>query len=222
MKVINVAIDGPAGAGKSTIAKMLAKKLNFVYIDTGAMYRAITYKALKLHIDLEDENEYQFLDSTQIRLTEDNRVLIDGEDVTKEIRERDVTNHVSVVSSLKIVREKLVNLQRELAKKTNVIMDGRDIGSHVLTDAQVKIYLTASVDERAKRRYLELLETKPHQEVDYEKLKEEINRRDYLDSNRDLNPLKQAEDALLVDTSNYTIDEVINKLSEIILGRVNI
>jgi CMP/dCMP kinase len=222
MKVINVAIDGPAGAGKSTIAKMLAKKLNFVYIDTGAMYRAITYKALKLNINLGDESQYQFLDSTNIQLTEDDRVLIDGEDVTKEIRERDVTNHVSAVSSLKIVREKLVNLQREMAKKTNVIMDGRDIGSHVLTDAQVKIYLTASVDERAKRRYLELLQTKAKSEVDYDKLKEEINRRDYLDSNRELNPLKQAEDALLVDTSNYSIDEVINKLSEIILGRVNI
>lgn len=220
MKYINVAIDGPAGAGKSTIAKMLAKKLGYVYVDTGAMYRAITYKALKLNIDLADESCYDFLETTEIVLTNEGYVYIDGEDVTKRIREFDVTNNVSLVSSLRVVRENLVKLQREMAKKANVIMDGRDIGTNVLKDADVKIFLTASPEERAKRRYLELLETKSKDEIDLDQIKEDIIRRDYQDSNRAINPLRKAEDAILVDTSNYTIDEVINMLSEIILGRV--
>lgn len=220
MKYINVAIDGPAGAGKSTIAKMLAKKLGYVYVDTGAMYRAITYKALKLNIDLADESCYDFLETTEIVLTNEGHVYIDGEDVTKRIREFDVTNNVSLVSSLRVVRENLVKLQREMAKKANVIMDGRDIGTNVLKDADVKIFLTASPEERAKRRYLELLETKSKDEIDLDQIKEDIIRRDYQDSNRAINPLRKAEDAILVDTSNYTIDEVINMLSEIILGRV--
>ena len=129
MKYISVAIDGPAGAGKSTIAKELAQKLNYLYIDTGAMYRAVTLKALELGIDLEDETEYEFLDSIQINLTEDNKVLLDGIDVTNEIRSRDVTNSVSIVASKQIVREKMVPLQRKIAQNNNVIMDGRDIGT---------------------------------------------------------------------------------------------
>jgi cytidylate kinase len=222
MNYINVAIDGPAGAGKSTIAKLLAKKLNFVYVDTGAMYRAITYKALKLNIDITKDDVYNFLDETDIVLTPDDQVLIDDINVTLPIRESEVTSNVSTVSSKRMVRDKLVTMQRDMARKQNVIMDGRDIGSNVLKDAQVKIYLTASVEERARRRYLELLKNKNESEVSFENIKDEIQKRDYQDSSRELNPLKQAEDAILVDTSNFTIDEVIETLIEIILGSVNI
>lgn len=226
MNVLNVAIDGPAGAGKSTIAKLLAQTLNFVYIDTGAMYRAVTYKALKKGIQLNDESQYSFLDDTEIVLTSDHRVLIDGEDVTTVIREQEVTHNVSIVSSLKTVREKLVHLQREMAKKQNVIMDGRDIGTNVLKDAAIKIYLTASVEERARRRYFENnerngIQTTSVDEVAFNQIKEEIRRRDELDSTRAINPLRKAEDAIVIDSSNDSIEEVVNKISKIILGRVN-
>lgn len=222
MDYINVAIDGPAGAGKSTIAKMLAKKLDYVYVDTGAMYRAITYYALKKDIDLTDESQYSFLDDIEINLTSDGKVYVDDEDVTRQIRERDVTNNVSTVSSLKVVRDKLVNLQRNMALKNNVIMDGRDIGSNVLKAAQVKIYLTASVYERARRRFSEMLENNGQTGLTFEELQQEIERRDYLDSNRDLNPLKRADDAILIDTSHNTINEVVEKIKDIIVGRVTI
>lgn len=224
MKVFNVAIDGPAGAGKSTIAKLVAKKLNYVYIDTGAMYRAVTYKALKLNIDLDNETEYNFLDDTEIVLTNDDRVLIDGEDVTTVIREHEVTQNVSRVSALGRVREKLVAMQREMAKTNNVIMDGRDIGTNVLKDAEVKIFLTASVEERAKRRYLEIQERNGETTIDEEKynqIKEEIIRRDQIDSSRELNPLRKADDAVEIDTSNKTIEEVVDEITNLILGRVN-
>lgn len=224
MKVINVAIDGPAGAGKSTIAKLVAKKLNFLYIDTGAMYRAVTYKALKLNIDLDDESQYDFLDDTRIVLTSDDRVLIDGEDVTTIIREQEVTQNVSRVAALGRVREKLVNMQREMAKANNVIMDGRDIGTNVLKDADVKIFLTASVEERAKRRYLELQQRNGETAIDeaaLERIKADIIRRDQIDSSRELNPLKKADDAVEIDTSNKTIDEVVDEITSLILGRVN-
>jgi CMP/dCMP kinase len=219
MENINVAIDGPAGAGKSTIAKLLAKKLNFVYVDTGAMYRAITFKAINKQINLEQETDYTFLDETEIVLTPNGQVFMDGKDITKEIREQEVTRHVSLVASLKIVREKLVDLQRKMALKNHCIMDGRDIGTNVLPHAQVKLFLTASVEERARRRYVELV--KQGKEVSYEEIFEDIKRRDHLDSTRELNPLTMAVDAIRVDTSNDTIDEVVNKLIEIILGRVN-
>ena len=224
MKVINVAIDGPAGAGKSTIAKLVAKKLNFLYIDTGAMYRAVTYKALKLNIDLDDESQYDFLDDTSIVLTSDDRVLIDGEDVTTIIRDQEVTQNVSRVAALGRVREKLVNMQREMAKANNVIMDGRDIGTNVLKDADVKIFLTASVEERAKRRYLELQQRNGETAIDeaaLERIKADIIRRDQIDSSRELNPLKKADDAVEIDTSNKTIDEVVDEITSLILGRVN-
>lgn len=218
MKYISVAIDGPAGAGKSTIAKKLAKKLNYVYVDTGAMYRAITYKALKLNIDLNNETEYTFLDNTKLELTPDDRVYIDGEDITQEIRSREVSNNVSIVSSLKIVRDKLVSMQRKIAQNANVIMDGRDIGTNVLKDATLKFFITASVEERARRRYLEIKDK--NQDVSMEEIKAEIMQRDYLDINRTLNPLVKAPDAYEIDTSSLTVDEVVDKLIEIILGKV--
>lgn len=216
MNYISIAIDGPAGAGKSTIAKELASKLNFVYIDTGAMYRAITYKALKLNIKLDDTSSYQFLDNTNLELTKDNKILIDNVDVTKEIRKRAVTNSVSIVSSIKKVRETLVTLQRKMALNQDVIMDGRDIGSNVLKDATIKFFLTASVLERAKRRYLEL-----NNKVSFDIVKRDIINRDNIDSTRELNPLVKAHDAIEIDTSNLTALEVVNILTDIILGKVN-
>ncbi len=218
MNYISVAIDGPAGAGKSTIAKKLADQLKFVYVDTGAMYRAITYKALQLNIDIDDELQYDFLNHINLRLTTDNKIFIDEEDVTKLIRDREITNAVSLVSSKKIVRDKIVPMQRAIALNTNVIMDGRDIGTNVLKDAVFKFFLTASVSERAKRRYLEL--KAKNIEINLDEIKNEIIQRDEFDSNRELNPLKKAEDALKIDTSSLTIDEVVNKMASIILGKV--
>ncbi len=217
MDFINVAIDGPAGAGKSTIAKKLAKELKFVYVDTGAMYRAITYLALKLNIDINDETTYCFLDNIDLKLTKDDKVLLNGEDISKEIREQDVTAAVSLVSSKKVVRDKIVPMQRLMAEEANVIMDGRDIGTNVLKDATFKFFLTASVEERANRRYLQL---KSNQNVDLEKIKEEIIKRDNFDTFRELNPLRKAQDAIEIDSSNLRIDEVVNKLTGIILGKV--
>ena len=220
MKYISVAIDGPAGAGKSTIAKKLAVKLNYVYVDTGAMYRAITYKALKEKIDINNEEEYGFLDYTTVELTKDAHVILDGDDITKYIRKRDVTAAVSVVSSKAIVRDKIIPLQRAIALKDHVIMDGRDIGTNVLKDATVKFYLTASVEERAMRRYLELKEL--NRNVHLDEIKEDIIKRDHYDSTRELNPLVKASDAIEIDTSNLTVDEVVRKLTDIIIGKVNI
>lgn len=218
MDFINVAIDGPAGAGKSTIAKRLAEKLQFVYVDTGAMYRAITYLTLKLNIDINDETAYSFLDDIDLKLTKDDKVILNGEDISKEIREHDVTAAVSLVSSKKIVRDKIVPMQQLMAEATDVIMDGRDIGTNVLKDANFKFFLTASVEERAKRRYLQL---KTNQNVNLEEIKEEIIKRDYFDTNRELNPLRKAQDALEIDTSDLTINETVDKLTGIILGKVN-
>ncbi|ERJ12802.1 (d)CMP kinase [Haloplasma contractile] len=217
-KNISIAVDGPAGAGKSTISKLLAKQLEFIYIDTGAMYRAITYKALKLGIDTQDETMYEFIDDTSITLTKDNRVLVDEHEVTEEIRSTEISNNVSIVSSIKTVREKLVSLQRNIAEKNHVVMDGRDIGTNVLPNADVKFYLNASVDVRAKRRYLE--NSKKGIESNFEQIKQDIIKRDYLDSTRELNPLRKADDAIEVDTSALSIDEVVNKLIVIIKRKV--
>jgi cytidylate kinase len=218
MDYISVAIDGPAGAGKSTIAKTVAQKLNYVYVDTGAMYRAVTYKALQLGIDLSDETKYDFLDKIQIQLTPNNKVLLDGNDITKEIRTREVSNAVSLVASKKIVRTNIIPLQRKIASFANVIMDGRDIGTNVLKDATLKFFLTASVEERSKRRYLEL--KAKNTEISLKEVTTDILQRDHIDSNREIDPLVKAEDALEIDTSNLTIDEVVAKLIDVILGKV--
>ena len=213
-KIITIALDGPSGSGKSTIAKKLSKELNILYLDTGAMYRATAVKALKLGIDTFDANgvdtfindidlEIKYVDGAQ-------RTYLDGEDVSERIREPEVSMAASNISSLKNVRLKMVDMQRKIAKGTSCILDGRDIGSFVLPDAEFKFYITASVDVRADRRYKEL-KLKGH-DVDYNELKAEIEQRDYNDRNRDFAPLRKADDAIEIDTSFMTIEQVINKV----------
>ena len=221
-KEFNIAIDGPASSGKSTIAKILADTYKLVYVDTGAMYRSLTYLALKNNVAVEDETVLMSLlndaDIVLQRNGEGQAVLVNGEDVTDEIRQNDVTNNVSVVASYAKVREELVRRQQEMASKTGVAMDGRDIGTVVLPDAEVKIFLVASVDERAERRYLE--NKQKGIESDYEQLKQEIITRDEYDSNREVSPLKQAKDAIRVDTTGLSIEEVVEACKNIITSKL--
>lgn len=214
MKNNNIAIDGPAGAGKSTIAKLLAKKLNYIYIDTGAMYRAMGLYYLNNNVDITLESEInKLVDLINIEITYENsvqQIILNGENVTDKIRTEEVSQAASIVSSYKLVREKMVKLQQNLASKTNVVMDGRDIGTVVLPDAKVKVYLTASVSERANRRYKELIEK--GQEVNVEDIKKDIEERDYRDTHRENSPLVKADDATLIDSSNMTIDEVVDEI----------
>lgn len=209
MKPYAIAIDGPAGAGKSTVAKKLALKLGYTYIDTGAMYRAATYLALKTKIDINKAESFDFLDHSKMKFI-DGALYVDDLDMTKKIRSNQVSNNVSIVASHIPVRNKLVAIQQKIAQNTNVVMDGRDIGTVVLPNADLKIFMTASVEERAKRRHEEnqLLGI----ESNYELLKKEIERRDLLDSSRAYNPLRQADDAIYLDTSHIGIDEVIEQI----------
>lgn len=212
--VYNIAIDGPAGAGKSTIARAAAKKLNFVYVDTGAMYRAMALHFLRNGISASDEAAISLAAGTaNVTLSYENgvqQVILNGENVSGLIRSEEVGTMASAVSVHLSVREKLVELQKELASRENVIMDGRDIGTCVLPDADLKIYLTASSQVRAKRRYLELKEK--GQDCSLEEIEQDIIRRDYQDMNREHSPLKQAEDAVLVDSSDMTAEEVIDRI----------
>lgn len=205
-----IAIDGPSGAGKSTIAKRVAKKLSFIYVDTGAMYRAMALYVLEQNIDPQDQAKVAAVcpDIDVTILYEDGvqQVLLNGKNVSAEIRQEIVGNTASKISVIKEVREKLVALQRQLAAKENVVMDGRDTGTQVLPDATVKIYLTASAKERAKRRYLELQEKGMPGELD--QIEADIIERDNRDMNREISPLRQAEDAVLVDASFMGIEEV--------------
>lgn len=223
MTNFQVAIDGPASAGKSTIAKILATKLNYVYVDTGAMYRTITLAAKKNGIAYNDEEKIKnLLSQTEIRFepsTPVQRVFLNDTDVTEEIRSAEVTNNVSVVASLAYVRSNLVNRQREIANNNSVIMDGRDIGTTVLPEADVKIFLVASVDERAQRRYKE--NVAKGMTTDLETLKREIEARDYKDSHRQISPLTQAKDAILVDTTGQSIDDVVAKIANIIENNIS-
>ena len=213
----NVAIDGPAGAGKSTIAKAVAAKLGFIYVDTGAMYRAIALYLLNHNIASDDEKAIEeSLDDINVEIAYvdgSQQVLLNGDNVSKEIRREEVGNMASATSVYGCVRSKLLSLQRELARKSDVIMDGRDIGTCVLPDAQVKIYLTASVDCRAQRRYKELVEKGETPAL--EDIKKDISDRDYRDMHRDIAPLKQAEDAVRVDSSDMTIQEVVDTIVEL-------
>ena len=212
-----IAIDGPAGAGKSTISKKVAEILGFEYIDTGAMYRAVTLKALALNINLHDEEEYKFLEETRIDFR-NQRLFLDDKDVSDEIRSLEVSNNVSLVSSFGYVREKMVSLQRELAKDKNVIMDGRDIGTVVLPDAELKIFLNADITERARRRLKERLENNlPTQTL--EETIEEIKERDRKDSNREISPLQKAADAIEIDTSKLNVDEVVEEIIKLVVER---
>jgi cytidylate kinase len=211
---IKIAIDGPAGAGKGTVSKKLAKLLNYTYIDTGAMYRAITYKALQKGIKfIEEDKISDIAQSTDITL-EGEKIFLDGKDISEEIRKPEVSEKVSLVSKIPKVREILVQKQREIAKGKNVVMDGRDIGTVVLPDAQFKFFLTASLEERAKRRYREL-KTK-NVNVSYYEVVKEIENRDTIDSQRETSPLKIAKDSIVIDTTYLSEEEVVEKLYNII------
>ncbi|HCH74131.1 MAG TPA: (d)CMP kinase [Clostridiales bacterium] len=212
--IMRIALDGPSGSGKSTVAKRLSKELNILYLDTGAMYRATALKALSLGIDTFDiggvssfvgnlDIEIKYIDGTQ-------HTFLDGEDVSEKIREPHVSMAASNISSLKCVRLKMVEMQRKIAASMSCVLDGRDIGSFVLPDADYKFYITASVDVRTERRYAELV-AKGHG-VDKDLLKKEIEQRDFNDKNRDFAPLVKADDAVLIDTSDMTVDEVVSKI----------
>ena len=214
----NFAIDVPAGAGKSTIAKMAAKKLDFIYVDTGAMYRAMALYFLRREIDAKDEKKIaeacEHINVTIAYQEGEQQVLLNGENVNAFIRTEEVSMMTSNTSKYPAVREKLLYLQRKLAAANNVIMDGRDIGTCVLPDAELKIYLTASASERAKRRYLEQKERGV--ESDLAQIERDIIARDEQDMNREIAPLKQAEDAIYLDTSDMTIEEVVTKIVSLV------
>jgi cytidylate kinase len=217
---MNIAIDGPAGAGKSTVAQLTAIKLGYTYIDTGAMYRAVTLAAMRNGLSLDNEQELcSLLDGISISLKQQGqgqRVYVDHHDVTDEIRYPDVSSKVSMVAKHRQVRERLMIMQREMANQGNVVMDGRDIGTHVLPDAEVKIFLTASIEERAMRRYKELTE-KGHV-ADIDQLKEDIALRDKLDSERESAPLRCADDAIVVDSTGLSIYQVVERIISLSRG----
>jgi CMP/dCMP kinase len=218
---ISIAIDGPAAAGKSTVAKIIADNLSYIYIDTGAMYRSLTYTAIERGTELENEDDLlEVLLNLNIDLKPSDNgqlVFINNENVTDQIRSSEVTNSVSIVAKHRKVREEMVVRQQMLARNGGVVMDGRDIGTHVLPDAEVKIFLLASVDERAMRRHQEN-QLKGY-ESDLEKLREEIAKRDKLDSEREIAPLKKAKDAIEIDTTSLSIDAVVSKIMAIVNER---
>ena len=211
----SIAIDGPAGAGKSSIAKALSKRLGYIYIDTGAMYRAVALFFLENNVaDGTDSRIESLLDKLEISIKYEDgaqKVILNGEDVTGKLRLEEIGKLASKFSAIGSVREKLVALQRKLAQKENVVMDGRDIGTVVLPNANLKIYLSASSKVRAKRRYLELLE-KGHTDLDINDIEDEIIKRDEADMNRKISPLKQADDAYYLDSSDITLEEVVSKI----------
>ena len=215
MKTIQIAIDGPASSGKSTVAKIVAKDFGYTYLDTGAMYRAATYIALKHQLDAGNVDQLlELLNQHPISFgrseTGEQLVFVGDVDITHPIRENEMTNKVSSIAAIPEVREKLVSLQQEIAQQGGIVMDGRDIGTVVLPQAELKIFLVASVEERAERRYKENIAKGI--ETDLETLKEEIAARDYKDSHRETSPLKQAEDAVYLDTTGLSIQEVVEKI----------
>lgn len=215
MSSINIALDGPAAAGKSTIAKQVASRLTMIYVDTGAMYRAITYKYLQ---NGKPENFDELIQNTELELTYDKekgqRIILDGQDVTDYLRENDVTNHVSYVASKEPVRSFAVKIQKDLAAKKGIVMDGRDIGTVVLPNAELKVYMIASVEERAERRQKE--NELRGIESNLEQLKQEIENRDHYDMNREISPLKKADDAITLDTTGKSIEEVTNEILDMV------
>ena len=218
-----IAIDGPSGAGKSTIAKRVAKELSFIYVDTGAMYRAMALYVLEQNIDPQDQAKVAAacpdIDVTILYEDGVQQVLLNGKNVSAEIRQEIVGNTASRISVIKEVREKLVALQRQLAAKENVVMDGRDIGTTILPNAEVKIFLTASAKTRANRRYLEL--TEKGEACDMDEILKDIIDRDERDMSRAVSPLKQAEDAVLVDSSEMGIEEVVESILSVYRKKVN-
>lgn len=215
MEKFNIAIDGPAGAGKSTIARLVAGALGFVYVDTGAMYRAVTLKMIQAGVSLDDEREMTALaEQADIRLAPGENgqlVYLEGRDVTADIRSFTVTGYVSKVAQVPGVRKVLVAKQKQMAASKGVVMDGRDIGSAVMPDAEVKIFLTASVEIRAARRFNELQQS-GQSAISLERLEQEIAERDRMDQEREASPLKKADDAVLIDTSNLSIEEVVERI----------
>ena len=211
MKTYSIAIDGPAASGKSTAAKGVAKALDFLYLDTGAMYRAITLYMIEKGLDTRSEEDAKsILDEVTMREDKNGHIFLNERDVTERVREEDVTKLVSYACAHKAVRERLVALQLEMAKGESVVMDGRDIGTVVLPDATLKVYQVASVESRAKRRYLE--ELSKGKEASLDEIQKDIERRDYIDSHREHSPLRKAEDAILLDTSDLTIQEEIDAI----------
>lgn len=219
MRYVSVAVDGPAGSGKSTITKMVAKSLGFNYVDTGAMYRALTYNFLANGLDkLEEEKIKELLDKTKFKVEYADRiqyVYVNDEEVSDKIRTAEVSKFTSLFAKSPAVRDFLIDTQRNLANTNNIIMDGRDIASVVLPNADVKIFLTASVEERARRRMLDF-ERQGIANVDFEKVKEDIKARDWQDENRDIAPLVKVDSAILLDTTSMTIDEVVVKMTELV------
>ena len=212
MNNIIVAIDGPAGSGKSTIAKIIAKKFNFTYIDTGAMYRMITLYLLENNIDFDDLKEIEKVLNTVNLDMQGDKFYLNNVDVTTKIREKIINENVSKVASIKIVRSNLVDLQRKVSNNKNVILDGRDVGTVIFPNAKVKIFLIASPEERARRRYNEFLEKKT--EITYDEVLKSIKERDRIDSTRDESPFVKADDAIELDSTNLTIDDVVNFISK--------
>lgn len=217
MNELVIAIDGPAGAGKSTVAKKIAKKLNIEYIDTGAMYRALTLKAIEKNIDIDNKKEIiNLLKSTSISF-ESNSIYLDGIKIDNKIRENIINNNVSNIAKIKEVRDTMVEIQQKLSKTKNVIMDGRDIGTVVLPNANYKFFVTASVEERAKRRYEELM-IKNEKKITYEQILKEIEKRDTIDSTRKVSPLKKSVDSYVIDTTYKSIEESVDTIILIIKG----
>ncbi|MGM0438606.1 MAG: (d)CMP kinase [Bacillota bacterium] len=214
-----IAIDGPAGAGKSTIAKKLAKRFNYRYLDTGAMYRAVTWYVIKNNIDISDKDKLsEIAKKINISFKTDNNgetyIYVNNKNVTDKIRKNKIDKNVSDVAKVSGVRTEMVKIQKRISENGEIIVDGRDIASRVLPDADLKIYLTASVEERARRRHNELL--KKGISSDYEKVKEEIRKRDHIDTNRKNSPLTKTEDAILIDSTDLSIEEVLDKISSLI------
>ena len=215
-----VAIDGPAGSGKGTISKRIAKLKNFISIDTGALYRCVTLYMIRNNINLdEDDKIKKCLNDIDIEFKNENRVLLDGEDVTKQIREKAVNELVSQVSHLMVVRESITDLSRKIAEGKNVVMEGRDIGTNVFPNANVKIYLDATPEERANRRLKQNKEKGIN--IPFEEILENIKFRDHNDKTSNVAPLKQADDAIYVDTTNLTIEQVVEKIGQIIDGKLS-
>lgn len=213
-----ITLDGPSGAGKSTIAKLTAKKLSFKYLDTGAMYRAVTLYMIKHDINTDSNDEViSALNNLNISFDNAGRIYLDNEDVTEEIRSSEVVNLVSKVSSISVVRQNMVSLQRKIAEGGNYVVDGRDIGSVVFPNAKYKFYMDASLDERARRRYNE--ELSKGKTLTYEEVRESIRKRDEFDSNRKDSPLVVPDNAYIIDTTSMTIDEVAEKITNVILNK---
>lgn len=210
-RLITVAIDGPAGAGKSTIAKIIGEKFNLMYINTGSMYRAVTLKALENNISAEEVDKLLVMIDGMDMHFENDELILNGENINSLITMPNISKNVSAYASIREVRERLVNLMRKMALKYSVIMDGRDIGTVVLKDANFKFFLTASPEERADRRYKELMGKSV--EVNYDEILQDIIKRDYLDSNREVDPLRKAEDAIEIDTTGIGIMGVVEKIS---------